>query len=93
MSKPDQQIVNEAAEWLITLSSGDYSQDDLTQLEHWKQQSPEHLKTFEELQQFLNQVDVLKAQHLRSQHSIVQNNILRKTSTKKKTAPLLWGAV
>ena len=54
MSKPDQQIVNEAAEWLITLSSGDYSQDDLSQLEHWKQQSPEHLKTFEYLQQFLN---------------------------------------
>lgn len=91
MSKPDQQIVNEAAEWLITLSSGDYSQDDLSQLEHWKQQSPEHLKTFEELQQFLNQVDVLKAQNLRSQHPVVQNNILRKTSTKKKTAPLLWG--
>ena len=47
MSKSDQQILNEAAEWLITLSSGDYSQDDLTQLQHWKRQSPEHLKTFE----------------------------------------------
>ncbi|MBJ9985245.1 FecR domain-containing protein [Acinetobacter sp. S40] len=92
MSKLDQQLVDEAAEWLITLSSGHYSQDDLAQLESWKQQSPEHLKTFEELQQFLNQMDVLKAQSVRSQHPIIQNNILRKRSTKKKSASLLWGS-
>ncbi|WP_130802947.1 FecR family protein [Acinetobacter ihumii] len=92
MSKPDQQIINEASECLITLSSGDFSQDDLARLEQWKQQSPEHLKTFEELQQFLSQMDLLKAQSLQSQHPIVQKMILRKTTAKKKSASLLWGS-
>lgn len=91
MPNPDQQlIIEEAAKWLIMLSSGDYSQNDLDRLEKWKQQSHEHLKTFEELQQFLGQMDVLKSQNLQSQHPLVQNNILRKTKTKARTAPVLW---
>lgn len=92
MSKPVQQLVDEAAEWLVILSSGNYSQEDLARLEQWKQQSPEHLKTFEELQHFLNQMDVLKTQSLQTQHPIVQNNILRKTTSKKKSKSLLWGS-
>lgn len=91
MPNPDQQlIIEEAAKWLVILSSGDYSQNDLDRLEQWKQQSHEHLKTFEELQQFLGQMDVLKSQHLQSQHPLVQKNILRKTKTKTRTAPVLW---
>ncbi|OUY07538.1 FecR family protein [Acinetobacter populi] len=79
--KSEQEIIAEqAAEWVVKLSTDQCGAEDLAALEQWKQQSPEHLHAFEKLDRLIRGVQSLQQHNIDSQHPIIQDKVLGKKS-------------
>ncbi|KAA8735416.1 DUF4880 domain-containing protein [Acinetobacter qingfengensis] len=77
-----QNIAEQAAEWVVKLSTGQCTNQDLIALEQWKQQSPEHLQAFEQLYHLIQNVQSLQQHNLNSQNNLIKQYVLKR---KRKT--------
>ncbi|AOA59830.1 hypothetical protein BFG52_02215 [Acinetobacter larvae] len=83
------QLLNEAADWLLRLSHDDLDIEQLQQLQQWKMQSPQHQQAFDKMAQFIQGLDVLKQQQIKSQHPLIRKHIVKKKSLSKTAAKSL----
>lgn len=84
MKSQQELIAEQAAEWVVKLSTEQCSADDLQALAQWKQQSPQHLQAFEQLEKLIQGVQSLQQHNIDSQHPIMQDKVLGK---KRKLPP------
>lgn len=90
MKSEQAQIAEQAAKWILKLSTGQCSDSDLVMLEQWKQQSPAHQRAFEQLQGLLKNLQSLQQHQINSDHPIIQQQIINKKSKlAKQTSALL----
>lgn len=85
MSKHKDQIIQEAADWLVKLDTQQCSTEDLQQFEQWIQQSSKHQEIFDKLKNLTHQLGALKEQKITTDHHLIQEIVL-----KKKTTNMLW---
>jgi transmembrane sensor len=86
MQTEQQLIAEQAAQWVVKLSTGQCSAEDLVALQQWQQQSPAHAEAFGQLQQLIDRLQSLQQHNIGSEHPIIQQQVLKKKSRVAKYA-------